>query len=31
MRMTRDAIIERRGTIYEEVSDVFANFGLNKR
>ena len=27
MRMTRDTAIER-GTRYEEVSDVFTNFGL---
>ena len=29
MRMMRDAKIER-GTRYEEVSDVFANFGLER-
>jgi hypothetical protein len=28
MRAMRDAMIERRGMIYEEVSDIFANFGL---
>jgi hypothetical protein len=28
MRMMRDTKIERGGMIYEEVSDVFANFGL---
>jgi hypothetical protein len=30
MRMTRDAMIERGGTIYEEVSDIFTNFGLKR-
>ena len=29
MRMTRDTAIER-GTRYEEVSDVFTNFGLER-
>ena len=29
MRMTRDTAIER-GTRYEEVSDIFANFGLER-
>jgi hypothetical protein len=30
MRMTRDAMIERGGTMYGEVSDISANFGLNE-
>jgi hypothetical protein len=29
MRMMRDAMI-KRGEIYEEVSNIFTNFGLNE-